>query len=87
MWKQKQKLKKKKKKKREKDNLRLHFYYKLILLSLGRLGGGHRSGCWSITFKVFLGGYGESCQHDLHVVGSLFLLGGSLGAARGRWAS
>ena len=70
------KKKKKKKREREKDNLRLHFYYKLILLSLGRLGGGRRGGCWSITFEVFLGGYGESCQRDLHVVGSLFLLGG-----------
>ena len=64
-----------KKKKNGEDNLRLHLYYKLILLSLKSLGGGRRGGCWSFAFKVFLGGYGESYQHDLHVLGSLFLLG------------
>ena len=78
---------KKTKKERKKDNLRLHFYYKLILLGLGRLGGGCRGGCWAFTFEVFHGGYGESHQHDLHVVGSLFLLRGSLGEAGGKWAS
>ena len=43
-----------------------------------------------LTFEVFLVGYGESCQHNLHVMGSLFLLGGgggSLGATGGRVAS
>ena len=64
-----------KKKKNGEDDLRLHLYYKLILLSLKSLGGGCRGGCWSFAFKVFLGGYGESYQHDLHVLGSLFLLG------------
>ena len=69
--------KKKEKKEKEKDNsIRLHLYYKLILLSLGRLGGSYCGGCKSFSFKVFLGGYGESFQHDLYVIGSLFLLGG-----------
>jgi len=34
------------------------------------------------TLEVFLGGYRESCQYDLHVLGSLFLFGGIF---RGSW--
>ena len=66
-------------KKKKKDSLRLHLYYKLVFLGLGRLGGGRRDRCRSFTLEVFLGGYGESCQHDLHVLGSLFFLGGLFG--------
>ena len=67
-----------KKKKRKKDNSWLHFYYKLVFWSLGRLGGGYCGGCWTFTLKVLLGRYKESCQNNLHVVGGLFFLGGVL---------
>ena len=61
------------------DKLRLRLYYKLILLSLRRLGGGRRGRCRSFASEVFLRGYGKSCQHNLYVLGSLFLLGGLFG--------
>ena len=70
---------KKRKKKKKKDNLWLHFYYKFVLWSLGWLGGCCHGRGRTFTFEVFLGKYRESCQHNLHVVGSLFFLGGVFG--------
>ena len=67
--------------KKKGDNLWLHFYYKFVLWSLNKLGGGYRGACWTFTFEVFLGRYRESCQHNLHVVGSLFFLGRVFGGS------
>ena len=57
------------------------FYYKFVLWSLGWLGGCCHGRGRTFTFEVFLGKYRESCQHNLHIVGSLFFLGGVFGGS------
>ena len=68
-----------KKEKKKKDHLWLHFYYKFVLWLLGILGRSCHSRGLTPALEFFLWRYGESGQHNLHALGSLFLLWGVLG--------
>ena len=48
-------------KKKKKKTSGLHFYYKLVLWSLGKLGRGCCGGGWTFTLEVLLGRNRESC--------------------------